>query len=75
MAKELKITITEDQTIGGETVEVTTHTIVRAVPNHGNLPRYVRLHDLVNNTTYIWSGDPFEVDGDTSTDNPNWILE
>ena len=76
VAKELVIYFTETQTVGDSPpVEVITHSIVRATPKSGNLPTYVRLHDLENGGTWIWSGDPYAVDENTSTDNPNWIPE
>jgi hypothetical protein len=76
VAKELEIYISETQTVGNSPpVEVMTHAIVRATPNSGNLPTYVRLHDLENGNTWIWSGDPYVVDENTALDNPNWIPE
>ena len=75
MAKELTISIIEEQELNGVTALVTTHTIVRATPNSGNLPTYVRLHDLENDLSYLWSGDPYEVDENTEPTDPKWVLE
>lgn len=76
VAKELEIYITEEVTLGDSPpVQVITHSIVRATPNSGNLPTYVRLHDIINGGTWLWDGDPYAVDETTPIDHPNWIPE
>jgi hypothetical protein len=76
VAKELEIYISQDVTVGNSPpVSVLTHSIVRATPNSGGLPTYVRLHDLEAGRSFLWDGDPGEVDENTALDNPNWQPE
>ena len=39
---------------------------------------YCRFHDTLEQKTYVWSGDPMEVDEDTNMDveiETRWVLE
>ena len=69
MAKEYLGQLTEDIEVGNETVEEVVGDVVKATPNSGGLPTYIRLQ-LMSGLSYLWQGNVDDFNFDTSNLDP-----